>query len=145
MHRIIGGLLLGWLAWCRDVAAQNGSLMFRGDPAHTGVSTAAFFPGQGGVRWRVRTGDAVRSSPAVTQTRVFAGSGDGYLYAIDRANGKVVWRYAAGGPVHSSPAIAGGLVVAETMDGRIFAVDQTSGKQRWSMKTGPPLPFNTFP
>jgi len=145
MRRIIGGLLLGWLVLCRDVAAQNGSLMFRGDPAHTGVSTAAFFQGQGGVRWRVRTGDAVRSSPAVTQTRVFAGSGDGYLYAIDRANGKVVWRYAAGGPVHSSPAIAGGLVVAETMDGRIFAVDQKSGKQRWSMKTGPALPFNTFP
>ena len=145
MRGIIGGLLLGWLALSRDVAAQNGSLMFRGDPAHTGVSTAAFFPGQGGVRWRVRTGDAVRSSPAVTQTRVFAGSGDGYLYAIDRANGNVVWRYAAGGPVHSSPAIAGGLVVAETMDGRIFAVDRKSGKQRWSMKTGPALPFNTFP
>jgi eukaryotic-like serine/threonine-protein kinase len=147
MRRTIGGLFLCPLALFlgREAAAQTGSLMFRGDPAHTGVSTDPFFQGQGGVRWRVHTGDAVRSSPAVTRTRVFAGSGDGYLYAIDRATGKVVWRYAAGGPVHASPALAGGLVVAETMAGRIFAVDQASGRRRWSVETGPALPFNTFP
>lgn len=46
-------------------------VMFRGDPAHTGVAAGAQFNGQGGVRWRVRTGGAVRSSPAVTATRVF--------------------------------------------------------------------------
>jgi hypothetical protein len=54
--------------------------MFRGDPAHTGVTTGAVFNGQGGVRWRFRTGGAVRSSPAVIRTRVFVGSGDGTLY-----------------------------------------------------------------
>jgi len=147
MRRTVGGFVLGLLALAvgRELAAQSGSLMFRGDPAHTGVSTASFFQGQGGVHWRVRTGDAVRSSPAVAQTRVFVGSSDGYLYAIDRANGKIVWRYAAGGPVNSSPAVAGGLVGAATMAGRIFAVDQTTGKRRWSIETGAALPFNTFP
>ncbi|MEO8450583.1 MAG: PQQ-binding-like beta-propeller repeat protein [Gemmatimonadota bacterium] len=118
------------------------STMFRGDPAHTGVSPAKLFAGQGGVRWRVATGDAVRSSPAVTATRVFIGSGDGYLYAIERAAGRVVWRFAAGGAVDASPAVAGGLVIAATLTGRIFAVDEVAGRLRWSMRTGPALPLN---
>jgi len=126
-------------------AQMDGPIMFRGEPAHTGASPGTLFSGQGGVRWRARTGDAVRSSPAVSQARVFAGSGDGRLYALDRATGKIVWRFAAGGPVHASPAVAGGLVVAATIAGRIFAVDERSGRLRWSMRTGPALPFNTFP
>jgi outer membrane protein assembly factor BamB len=120
-------------------------VMFRGDPAHTGVTTTAFFGGQGGVRWRVRTGGAVRSTPAVTATRLYVGSGDGLLYAIDRGAGRVVWRFRAGGPVDASPAVAGGLVVAATRAGRIFAVDQASGRLRWSVTTGAALPYHVFP
>jgi outer membrane protein assembly factor BamB len=72
-------------------------------PAHTGVANGRLFDGQGGVRWRFQTRSAVRSTPAVTATRVFVGSGDSTLYAIDRASGKPVWQFGAGGPVHSSP------------------------------------------
>ena len=57
-------------------------VMFRGDPAHTGAAAGTLFDGQGGVRWRVRTDGAVRSSPAVTATRVYVGSGDGNLYSL---------------------------------------------------------------
>src|SRR3954468_23793569 len=120
-------------------------VMFRGTPEHTGYSDAEFFGGQGGVRWRVRTGGAVRSSPAVTHERVFVGSGDGYLYALERATGRIVWRFQAGSRVGASPAVAGGLVVAATIGGRIFAVDQAAGKLRWSLTTGPVLPPNTSP
>jgi outer membrane protein assembly factor BamB len=120
-------------------------VMFRGDPAHTGVSAEALFSGQGGVRWRVRTGGAVRSSPAVTATRVYVGSGDGVLYAIDRRAGTVAWRFQAGGPVDASPAVAGGLVIAATSEGRIFAVGEASGRLRWSVTTGAPLPYHVFP
>jgi outer membrane protein assembly factor BamB len=117
--------------------------MFRGNPEHTGVSSARFFAGQGGVRWRVQTGGPVRSSPAVTATRVFIGSGDGSLYAIDRATGRSVWRFRAGSPVDASPAVAGGVVVAATLSGRMFAVDEVTGKLRWTLQTGPALPLNT--
>jgi eukaryotic-like serine/threonine-protein kinase len=121
------------------------STTFRGDLAHSGYSRARFFGGQGGVKWRVQTGSAVRSSPAVTATRVFVGSGDGTLYALERATGRVVWRFDAGGPVHASPAVSGGLVVAATLPGRIFALDEGSGRLRWSVRTGAPLPLNTAP
>ena len=120
------------------------SPMFRIDPAHTGVSSARLFTGQGGVKWRVKTGDAVRSTPAVTATRLYVGSGDGYLYALERSSGKTIWRFNAGSAVHASPAVAGGLVIAATFGGRIFAVDQ-AGRLRWSMQTGDTLPRNIAP
>ena len=84
MRRTVGGFVLGLLALAvgRELAAQSGSLMFRGDPAHTGAAAGTLFDGQGGVRWRVRTDGAVRSSPAVTATRVYVGSGDGNLYSL---------------------------------------------------------------
>ena len=128
-----------------DPNAAAVSIMFRGTPAHTGVAAGRLFGGQGGVRWRFQTRSAVRSTPAVTTTRVFVGSGDSTLYALDRSNGTPVWTFAAGGPVHSSPAVSHGLVVAATLGGRIFAVSEASGALRWSVQTGPTLPANITP
>ena len=125
--------------------SPNVSLMFRGEPAHTGVAADRLFDGQGGIRWRFQTRGAVRSTPAVTATRVFVGSGDSSLYALDRATGALVWRFRAGGPVHASPAVANGLVIAATPAGRIFAVSEATGALRWSIQTGPALPKNISP
>ncbi len=119
--------------------------MFRGDPAHTGTSDAKLFDGQGGIRWTVHTGASVRSSPAVTSDRVYIGSDDGTLYALDRKRGRIIWRFAAGGAVAASPAVAEGLVVAATLPGRIFALDAKTGALRWSLHTGAALPLNTSP
>ncbi len=128
-----------------DQPAADVSLMFRGTPAHTGVAGGQLFDGQGGVRWRFQTRSAVRSTPAVSATRMFVGSGDSTLYAVERSTGKPVWTFAAGGPVHSSPAVARGLVVAATLGGRIFAVSEATGELRWSVQTGPTLPKNVSP
>jgi eukaryotic-like serine/threonine-protein kinase len=138
-------VLLVLLLGCATAAADPPPVMFRGNPEHTGVSGASFFSGQGGVKWQVQTGGAVRSSPAVTATRLFVGSGDGHLYALERTRGAVLWKFAAGDAVDASPAVAGGLVIAATLSGRIFAVDQSTGRLRWSRKTGTPLPYNTSP
>lgn len=119
--------------------------MFRGDAAHSGVSGAPLFRGQGGVVWRYHTGGAVRSSPAVTATAVYVGSGDGNLYAIDRHTGKLRWRFDAGDAVTASPAVAGGLVLAATHHGRMFAVSERTGRLAWSRQSGAALPLNTYP
>lgn len=148
MRRLAGRVILvASLAAVPPAAAQRVAppVMFRGGPEHTGVSDAPLFTGQGGVQWTVRTGGAVRSTPAVTAERVYVGSNDGTLYAIDRRSGRVVWKFAAGGAVAASPAVAGGLVVAATLPGRLFAVDAATGKLRWSVATGATLPPNTAP
>ena len=138
--------LLCLLAACTrgDAKPPATSTMFRGEPTHAGTAPD-LFTGQGGVRWRVRTGGTVHSTPAVGADRVYAGSGDGFLYAVNRNDGTVAWRFDAGDPVHASPAVSGGLVIAATLAGRIFAVDETTGQVRWSITSGSALPLNTRP
>lgn len=119
--------------------------MFRGDAAHTGVSAAPMFRGQGGILWRYHTEGAIRGSPAVTSTTVFVGSGDGTLSALDRRSGRPRWRFDAGDAVTASPAVGGGLVIAATHHGRIFAVRETTGQLVWSRRSGAALPLNTYP
>src|SRR5262249_58274121 len=70
--------------------AQSVSPMFRGNARHTGVSAnaGAHF---GGLLWRAQTGGPVRSTPALVDGTLYAGSTDGHLYAIDAASGAVRW------------------------------------------------------
>ena len=72
----------------------------------------------------------IQSSPAVAGGRVFVGSRDGHLYAIDAATGRLAW--AADHEmswVNSSPAVAGDLVFAGSSDNRfVQAVDVRYGQ-----------------
>jgi len=115
--------------------------MFRGDAAHLGVYPVSGVPRLGGLAWRTPTNGTVRSSPAVTRDRVYVGSSDGHLYALDRATGAVRWKYDAGGSVLSSPAVAKGLVLFAKRNGALVALDAAKGTPRWSVSTGAALPF----
>jgi len=141
LHPTRGALLTVLSALVLGAQAPQ-PILFREDASHTGVSKARLFTGQGGIHWRAQTGQAVRSTPAITATRVYVGSGDGNLYALDRKTGAVVWRFAAGSAVDASPSVANELVICATIDGRIFAVHENTGGLRWSMQTGPALPRN---
>ena len=55
----------------------------------------------GSKKWTFATGsegdwdlwDLFQSSPAVANGKVYFGSGDGYVYAVDALSGKLAWRY----------------------------------------------------
>ncbi len=115
--------------------------MFRGDAAHLGVYPVTGVPRLGSLAWRTATNGTVRSSPAVTRDRVYVGSSDGRLYALDRTTGAVRWHYDAGSSVLSSPAVAGSLVLFARRDGVLVALDAGKGTPRWSVRTGAALPF----
>jgi outer membrane protein assembly factor BamB len=129
------------------LAASASAQMFRGDAAHTANYPLDSPAHEGrnlvGLQWRFTTeGDGI-SSPVVVGDRVYAGSGDGHLYALDRLAGERIWAFDAHSAIHSSPAVENGLVFFETRDGGLVAVDAASGKQRWRVATGPdkPLPW----
>jgi outer membrane protein assembly factor BamB len=76
--------------------------------------------------WSVATGGPVKSSPAVANGVVYAGSDDGKLYAVDAhgcgaATCAPLWTSAAGAPVRSSPAVAVGSVYVGRDDGTLTA------------------------
>jgi len=66
----------------------------------------------GKLRWSLRTGGEVTSSPAIAADgTLYVGSHNGNLYAVDGRTGQVRWKYHSAGPIYSSPAIGRGGVV----------------------------------
>jgi outer membrane protein assembly factor BamB len=76
------------------------------------------------------------SSPIAYHNKIYFGSGDGNLYALDAARGTQVWKFATDGIIHSSPAIAFGNVYFGGWDTYMHAVDAESGKEVWKFQTG---------
>src|SRR5690349_4285788 len=64
--------------------------MFRGGPALLGVA-AVKLPGDIALLWSFKTQGPVKSSAAIVDGRVFIGSDDGHLYALDLKTGAKVW------------------------------------------------------
>ena len=80
--------------------------------------------------------DVFLSSPLVVDGKVYFGSGDGHVYAVDAASGRLAWKFRTGDVVHASPAYADGLVVLGSWDGRLYALDAATGAQRWAFQAG---------
>jgi hypothetical protein len=61
---------------------------------------------------------------------VYAGSDDGYLYAIDITSGRPRWRYRTGGPVRSRILVEGGVVYFGSSDRRVYALRVLQDRSR---------------
>jgi outer membrane protein assembly factor BamB len=80
--------------------------------------------------------DIFMSSPAVWNGKVYFGSGDGNVYAVDEQSGVVKWKFATKDVVHASPAIANGVLYIGSWDSYLYALDAETGQEKWSFKTG---------
>src|SRR5437879_7978735 len=96
--------------------------MFRGGPALLGVAEGSL-PDKLSLLWTFKTGGAVKSSAAIAQGKVFVGSGDEMVYALDFANGKNVWTFKTGGAVESSPLVLEQRVYVGSSDGALYALE----------------------
>jgi quinohemoprotein ethanol dehydrogenase len=93
---------------------------------------------------------------ALWDDKVFVASLDGYLYALDRADGSVVWKADTftdrqrGYTITGAPYIANDLVVIGNAGaefdarGYVTAYDTSSGEQRWRFFTVPGDPGQPF-
>ena len=79
--------------------------------------------------------DLYLSSPLVHGGKVYVGSSDEHLYALDAKTGALAWAYKTGGVVHSSPALVGDKIVVGSWDGAVYALDAASGEERWRFQT----------
>lgn len=94
----------------------------------------------GRVLWRFQTPGKIRGAPTIVGRRVYVGSTDGSLHAVDLAAGTETWEaaYKTDGAITSPPAVGGGLVVFQNNDNRTYAVDAKTGEYRWDQ--GRPRP-----
>jgi outer membrane protein assembly factor BamB len=70
--------------------------------------------------------------------RIFAGSRDNGMYAIQAQDGSVLWRYETLGPVQCEPFYdaAEDVLYFGSNDGALYKVDATTGTLRWRFSTG---------
>jgi eukaryotic-like serine/threonine-protein kinase len=129
-HQRLVALLL--VASALSAAAQS---QFRGDASRHGSTASAAPRTLGGVRWQFTTGARIVSSPVFADGRIYIGSNDGQLYALDALSGRALWSWRTGGAVASTPALAAGRVHVLSYDGRLHTLDARSGAPLWQFAT----------
>jgi hypothetical protein len=71
--------------------------------------------------WNYTTGNYVSSAPAVADGKVFIGSYDSSVYALNASTGARIWSYKTDDEVLSSAAVVNGTVFIGSMDGTFYA------------------------
>jgi outer membrane protein assembly factor BamB len=107
---------------------------FRGNPALTGVANGSL-PGSPSLLWSFKTGAAVKSSAVIGSDRVFIGSDDGKLYALNFADGKQAWAFQAADAMQAPPLLVNHMVFAGSADGVFYALDASNGALLWKVQT----------
>ncbi len=79
--------------------------------------------------------DRYGSSALVDDERIYVGSPDGNLYALDAASGRELWRAASEGKVYGSPIHHGDAVIFGSFDGLLYSVAAADGNPRWQVDT----------
>ncbi len=129
--------------------AHDDGLVLAGNDAGEVLALNA---GDGKLRWRARTGGAVRARPTIAGSNVLVHSDDGKLYALDRRNGKIRWQSALrDGPLErvppgepgarydhfsSSATVSGEVAYVGSSDGSLHAITLADGAKRWSWNAG---------
>lgn len=89
--------------------------------------------------WKFAMGGGTRSTPLVKDGRVFVGSNDGLLYAVDAKSGKLVWKKELDGEVGTSPAAHEDTIFAGSGGGKFYALSASDGTIQWEHDAGLPI------
>ena len=113
--------------------------MFRRDPAHTGADVLGGAVPYGQVMWQFKAREPIRTSPALVDGRVYIGTGDHRVVALEARTGEIVWEHEATGPVDWPVAVAGGMVFVGLRDARVRALDVDTGDVTWEYRARGPI------
>ena len=104
----------------------------RFQPAAAAGLTASEVP-KLALRWAFGFPDASSAwaQPAVANGRVYVGSQNGTVYALDAARGCVRWTFAAAGGVRTAITVGEGVVYFGDTAANAYAVDAATGALRW--------------
>lgn len=89
--------------------------------------------------WSFQCEDEIRGTPLYHQNRIYVGSYDHNLYALDAADGSFVWKYPADAGIVSKPAVYENNVFFGSEDHRLHVVSTRTGKVVWTYFTDGPI------
>ena len=88
------------------------------------------------VKWTFKTGSSIESAPAVVSGRIYFGSEDNSVYALNARTGEFVWKYTTGSWVVGSPAVVNGVVYIGSEDTNFYALNADTGALIWKYPHG---------
>lgn len=80
--------------------------------------------------------DFYLSSPLVHNGKIYFGSSDHHLYALDASSGELIWSFDAGDSIHSSPVYANNKIFFGTWGTRLYAINAETGLETWHFQGG---------
>jgi outer membrane protein assembly factor BamB len=81
-------------------------------------------------------GGRIWSAPALSGGRVFVGTTDGQLFALDARTGAQAWDqpFSGGAALVSTPTVANGLVLVGGFGRTLYAIDASTGQLKWQFE-----------
>ena len=88
-------------------------------------------------QWKSDVGDPITTPPFIGGGKLFVGTANGKVAALDSRSGSVLWTFdTQGGNMAAQPVFAEGLVFAGGGQGTLFVLDAASGTERFTFSAG---------
>jgi eukaryotic-like serine/threonine-protein kinase len=102
----------------------------------------AYHTADGTLVWTVKAGgQAIHSSPTLVNDRVFFGSGDGFVRAVDARTGELIWKsnnrlkeVRLPDDVVGAPSYYSGVIYVNTSDMKLWAFQADTGRLLWGQR-----------
>lgn len=91
-------------------------------------------------KWSFTAQDAIVGAPAVDGTRLYVGSSDRNVYAIDATKGEKIWSFSTGNWVWATPILAGNRIYVGSMDHNLYCLDAATGELKWKFAANGAIP-----
>ena len=128
----MAGLLL-LAAWASPQAAPAPASAtwsnYRGDRSLRGVA-AGELSSELTLTWKYEAEGAITSSPVLSDGKVFFGSDDMKLHAVDATTGALAWSYLTDDLIEAPPLVLDGKVVVGSSDFFVYCLEAATGN--WS-------------
>ena len=106
----------------------------QGQPRAPTASWSRGTPKTGRERWRFKSAP-IESSPLLRGGRLYFGSWDHNVYALDANTGRRIWSFQADNEVNTSAAYWRRTIYIASDGGTLYALNARTGKLRWSAQS----------
>ncbi len=89
--------------------------------------------------WLFKCEDEIRSTPTIFDGKIYLGTYDHNLYAVNLEDGELVWKYPTADCIASSAAVYRNSVFIGSADGFLYSVNTDTGRLQWRFETGGPV------
>ncbi|WP_019028394.1 outer membrane protein assembly factor BamB [Colwellia piezophila] len=88
--------------------------------------------------WDSRVSALVAGGPIAGLNKIFLGTENGEVFALDAETGELVWKAKIKGEVITAPAIDSGVLVVNSASGIMKAFDANTGEELWKVEQDVP-------